>query len=289
MAKQQTSTAPIAENQFVAGKLRDVADLLDQQGATQFRVNAYRDAAAYVSGLSQPIRSIFERGGRQGLVDLPTIGVSIAAAVAELLENGTLGVLDRLRGSTDPEKLFQTVPMIGPALAHQIHETLHIETLEGLEAAVHDGRLAKVKGIGKRRSDSIGHSLNDILARRRPSAVSRQHQGPPVADILAVDQMYRDTKRSLPSIKPRRFNETGQRRIPILHTERDNWRVTALYSNSAAAHKYGRSHDWVVVYFERDGHIEGQSTVITQHGGPLDGRRVVRGQEEACAKHYGLS
>ena len=27
-------------------------------------------------------------------------------------------------------------------------------------------------------------------------------------------------------------------------------------------------------------------TVVTQHGGPLDGRRVIRGQEKACAEHY---
>jgi hypothetical protein len=279
---------PLGENQFIAEKLREVADLLDQQGATQFRVSAYRDAAAYIATMSDPIRSVYRTGGKRGMEDLPTIGISIAAAIAELLDTGALSVLDRLRGSADPEKLFQTVPMIGPSLAQRIHETLHIETLEALEAAVIDGRLAQVKGIGRRRSESIGHSLNDMLARRRPSQSRKAAPEPPVADILAVDQLYRDSADTLPSIRPRRFNETGKRRIPILHTERGKWRFTALYSNSTAANKYGRTHDWVVIYYEQDGQPEGQSTVITQHGGPLDGRRIVRGHENACSQHYGL-
>ncbi|WP_298863916.1 helix-hairpin-helix domain-containing protein [uncultured Sulfitobacter sp.] len=276
------------ENQFLAAKLREVADLLEQQAASPFRINAYRDAATFIATLSQPIRNIYMKYGKRGLEDLPTIGSSIAAAVAEFLDSGTLEILDRLRGSTDPEKLFQTVPMIGPALAREIHERLHIETLEALEAAVVDGRLETINGIGPRRCDSIRHALNDMLARRRPSPRSDATDAPAVADILSVDQLYRDTAQSLPLIKPRRFNETGERRIPVLHTERGQWEFTALYSNSAAAHKYNRTKDWVVIYFERTGHPEGQTTVITKHGGPLDGRRIVRGRESACAKFYGL-
>lgn len=288
MAAQRIQTDPTAENFFVAGKLQDVADLLEQQAAALFRVRAYREAAAYVAALPQPIRVIYEKDGTRGLEDLPTIGVSIAAAIAELLDTRALDLLDRLRGSADPEKLFQTVPMIGPSLAHAIHETLHIDTLETLEAAAVDGRLAQIKGIGKRRVDSIRHSLSNMLARRRPSPANKGLIGPPVNDILAVDQEYRDSAETLPSIRPRRFNETGNRRIPILHTERGQWQYTALYSNTASANKYGRTHDWVVIYYEREGYPDGQSTVITARSGTLDGRRIVRGQEEACAQFYGL-
>ena len=39
----------------------------------------------------------------------------------------------RLEGEVSPEDLFMTVPGIGEVLAHSIHETLHIETLEELE------------------------------------------------------------------------------------------------------------------------------------------------------------
>ena len=64
----------------------------------------------------------------------------------------------------------------------------------------------------------------------------------------------------------------------MLHSERDGWSFTALYSNTARAHELGRTRDWVVIYFEHDGH-EDQCTVVTEYSGPLAGKRVVRGRE----------
>ena len=276
----------LSENRFVADKLDDVARLLDQQNASLFRVRAYRDAASYLRGLPHPIRLDYQRGGKRGLDDLPTIGPSIAAMIAEILDTGASSLLDRLRGSADPEQVLQTVPMIGPTLAHQIHDELGIETLEALEAAAYDGRLAGIKGIGPRRIESLRHSLGDMLARRRPRKAAIDRQQPSIADILAIDAHYRGNVDKLPEIRPRRFNPTGETRLPILHTERNGWELTALFSNSPAAHRFGKQRDWVVIYFERADQPEGQVTVVTEHGGPLDGRRVVRGQEKACEVHY---
>ena len=50
--------------------------------------------------------------------------------------------------------------------------------------------------------------------------------------------------------------------------ERGGWSFTALYSNTARAHALGRTHDWVVVFCERDG-VERQCTVVTELSGPL--------------------
>jgi putative hydrolase len=86
----------------------------------------------------------------------------------------------------------------------------------------------------------------------------------------------------LPGIAPRRFNPTGEAWLPILHTERGDWRFTALFSNSALAHELGRVRDWVVIYFHQDSGPEGQRTVVTETRGPLAGRRVVRGRESEC-------
>ena len=80
-------------------------------------------------------------------------------------------------------------------------------------------------------------------------------------------------------IAPRRFNPSGAAWLPILHTERDPWRFTALYSNTARAHELGRTRDWVVIYFHQDDEVEGQRTVVTETLGPLAGHRVVRGRE----------
>jgi hypothetical protein len=55
-----------------------------------------------------------------------------------------------------------------------------------------------------------------------------------------------------------------------------------LFSNSARAHQLGRTADWVVIYFHRDGVVEGRRTVVTEGTGPDRGRRVVRGRESEC-------
>jgi len=287
MGPQHPPNDALSENRFVADKLDDIARLLEQQNATLFRVRAYRDAASYLRGLPHPVRLDYERGGKRGLDDLPTIGQSIAATIAEILDTGASGLLDRLRGAADPEQVLRTVPMIGPVLAAQIHDVLGIETLEALEAAAYDGRLVGLKGIGQRRVETLRHSLTDMLARRRPRQQAPMDRHFPSAhDILAVDQTYRNTAGRLPTINPRRFNPTGDTRLPILHTEREGWQFTALFSNSPRAHRFKKTRDWVVLYFERADQAEGQVTVVTEHGGVLDGKRVIRGRERACQAYY---
>lgn len=286
MTQQRTLMKESSENRFIVDKLTEIAGLLEQQAASLFRIRAYQDAAAYIRELPHPIRLDYDKGGKRGLDDLPTIGPSIAAAIAEIFETGSSGLLDRLRGAVDPEKVFQTVPMIGPALARQIHLVLGIETLEALEAAAHDGSLEAINGIGPRRVESLRHSLSDMLARRRPRHTAENRQHPAIADILAIDMAYRTHADRLPTVKPRRFNPTGDMRIPILHTDRGSWHFTALFSNSPNAHRFGKTRDWVVIYFETATQAEGQVTVVTGHGGPLSAKRVVRGQEAKCAEYY---
>jgi putative hydrolase len=105
-----------------------------------------------------------------------------------------------------------------------------------------------------------------------------------VATLLDVDREYRAkaTAGTLRTIAPRRFNPEGKAWLPILHTRRDPWHFTALYSNTARAHELGRTRDWVVVYFYDDDHREGQHTIVTETQGPLAGERVVRGREAEC-------
>jgi hypothetical protein len=81
----------------------------------------------------------------------------------------------------------------------------------------------------------------------------------------------------------------GRRWLPVLHTERDSWHFTALFSNTARAHELGRTRDWVVLYFRADHEVEGQRTVVTETQGPQAGQRVVRGRESACQAHDGAT
>lgn len=275
-------------NSEIAGKLREAADLLQQQGASWFRIAAYRRAANTVSELTEGVDEILDRDGIDGILALPGIGRSLAAAIEEMVRTGKWAQLARLHGVLEPEKLFQTIPGIGPELAHRVHEVLDVETLEALELAAHDGRLENVPGLGPRRAAMISASLANILARRRPR-VQTAHATPPEVDIiLDVDGEYREKAAlgRLRKIAPRRFNPTGEAWLPILHTERNDWHITAMYSNTARAHELGRVQDWVVMYFHTDHGPEQQCTVVTETRGELVGERVVRGRESECRVFY---
>lgn len=277
------ASPPRAENASIAARLRDYADLLEAQQANPFRAQAYRRAAVVVERLDRPVADILASEGREGLDALPGVGPRIAAALSELALTGRWAQLDRARGEAEPETLFRTLPGIGPALAHRLVEELHLASLESLEAAAHDGRLAAAAGWGPRRVRMIQSALAERLGRARlrraaPPAARR----PPVALLLDVDREYREAAAAgrLRRIAPRRFNPKGEAWLPVLHTERGGWRFTALYSNTPLAHQLGRTRDWVVIYAETDALPEGQCTVVTETRGPRRGARVVRGRED---------
>jgi DNA polymerase (family 10) len=288
---------PTVSNEQIADILDEVADCLESQRANIYRVDAYRAGAAVVRRHERNIQDLALTEGRAGLDTLPQIGSSLSGSIDEIAHTGKLRMLERLHGRLSPVELFKTVPGIGEELAERVHRELDIDTLEALEVAAHDGRLDAVAGFGPRRLEAIRDILATMLARSargrarrfdelqqagakvtRPEATEAK---PDVALLLEIDREYRERAQAdeLPRIAPRRNNPDGAAWLPILHSYQDGWHFTALFSNTDRAHELGRVRDWVVIYFERDGH-EGQCTVVTEYRGPLAGQRVVRGRED---------
>lgn len=279
------------DNKAIASRLDEVAMLLAEQGANPYRVQAYHRAASTLRDLRRSAAEILQNEGIPGLEALSGIGRSIARAIRDLVGLGRLPMLDRLRGEHDPIALFMTVPGIGVRMARRLHDALGLDSLEDLEVAAHNGRLRDIAGIGEKRLSGIRDSLATRLARIRDGTQGRSgDQPPPVAELLDVDAEYRakaDTDK-LRKIAPRRFNRGGEAWLPILHTRRDGRDYTVLFSNTARAHQLDRTHDWVVMYHD-GGHGEHTTTVITARSGPLEGKRIVRGRESECARHYAVS
>jgi hypothetical protein len=265
-------------NTSIASRLDELAGLIEQQGGSRFRVRAYRNAAAALRQRDEPLNDTFRQRGLEGLKAIPGVGDSIARAIRDLIVHGRLPMLERLRGEGDPVKVLASVSGIGPVLADRLHHDFGIETLEDLEAASHadDGRLYRA-GIGQKRLAGIRDSLAHRLGRIRQSAPPRAH-GPTLAEILDVDREYREKAAAglLVRIAPRRFNPRRLAWLPILHTARGGRHYTALFSNTARAHRLGRTDDWVVIYWDgQDG--EGQCTVVTARSRQAPDSRIVRG------------
>lgn len=86
----------ILENRAIAEQLDEIAALLAEQRASEFRVRAYRNAADTVRHLNHCRRSWNIKV--EGLVALPAIGTSIANLIEQKLRLGRMPLLDRLRG-----------------------------------------------------------------------------------------------------------------------------------------------------------------------------------------------
>ncbi|MGA7179809.1 MAG: helix-hairpin-helix domain-containing protein, partial [Thiobacillaceae bacterium] len=138
------TNAQPADDSSIADRLREMAGLLEAQGANSFRAGAYRRAGDAVAQLPQDVRDLFDQQGAAGLETIPGVGKGIAAAIAEMLITGRWGQLERLRGTVDPVALFQTIPGVGEGLARRMRDTLAVDTLEALETAAHEGKLESV-------------------------------------------------------------------------------------------------------------------------------------------------
>lgn len=280
-------------NDQVADVLDQIADLLETQGANRFRIRAYRSGAHTVRTTSHSIARMVRDGGEDALQELPNIGEGIGRVIASYVRTGRSNVLERLKGEVAPGELFTQVPGIGEELAERIAQELDVSTLEELEQAAYDGRLEQVEGFGSERVRNVRVGLAGMLStaaqrrRRRAGGDEAPREQPSVEMLLDVDDEYRRNAEAgrLRKIAPKRFNPEGEAWLPILHAKRNGWAFTALYSNTKRAHELDKTHDWVVLYYERDGE-EDQATVVTETRGPLEGKRVVRGRESETREYY---
>jgi DNA polymerase (family X) len=284
-------------NDEIADVLDRIGELLDFQNANPFRVQAYRNAAQAVRSADEKIADVARSNGLDPLIEMAAIGEGTAAVIGEYVSSGKSALLEELESKAAPGAAYLRLPGIGKDLAGRIVDELHIRTLAELEEAAHDGRLASVEGFGKKRVEGIRTALAGMLSRSAQTGQRRRTGGttskaapeksPPVALLLEIDETYRTRagKGELRMIAPRRFNPNDEAWLPVMNVTRGGWEFTAMYSNTAQAHKLKRTDDWVVIYFERDGR-EGQHTVVTETRGPLEGKRVVRGREGENREYY---
>lgn len=277
-----------AANAEIARLLDRVADLLEAHDANPFRVRSYRRAADELRALRVRVATLYAEGGGGRLQEIPGVGDALAGAIAEVLETGGLRLLDRLEAEHSPPDAFARLPGVGPTLARRIFDELGVTTLEELEVAAHDGRLEAVEGIGEKRARGIRDALTVRLAQSRRAPHHAEPEGrPSVALLLGIDREYRRRARlgELKRIAPRRFNPGNEAWLPIMEVEREGWDFTALFSNTQRAHEIGRTRDWVVIYYHRNGDA-GQCTVVTARTGRLRELRIVRGREPECRHYY---
>lgn len=140
-------------NREIATIFDRCADMLQIRGDNIHRVLSYRRAAETISTLPRDLRAISAEGG---LTDLPSIGKTIAAKIDEMLETGELDFYNRLKDEI-PEGLVDMMHIngVGPKKAKLFWEQLDITSVEALQKAAEEGKLADLSGMGKKSQQKI--------------------------------------------------------------------------------------------------------------------------------------
>ncbi|HVP71929.1 MAG TPA: helix-hairpin-helix domain-containing protein, partial [Gemmatimonadaceae bacterium] len=144
-----------------AQALERIADLLELRGENPFKSNAYRSAARALLALKTEDLAAALRAGE--LARVKGIGPSTLAIIKELADTGDSALLDRLSEET-PEGLIDMlrIPGLGTSRIHAIHTGLGVDTLQELEAAAHDGRLASLPRLGEKTAAQIARGIAQL-------------------------------------------------------------------------------------------------------------------------------
>jgi DNA polymerase (family X) len=154
------------ENIEIAGRLEELADLLEIQGANPFRIRAYRNAIRTISGLTRSLEEMV--AAEEDLTELPGIGKDLSSYIVELIETGELDILSEVTAEVPRELATLTrLDGVGPKKAKKLWKELDVTTVDALEEAAEAGKVQELDGFGKKSVEKILRAIQDF----------RKHQG----------------------------------------------------------------------------------------------------------------
>src|ERR1039457_2474396 len=150
----------------VAEVLVNIATLLELKGENPFKSRAYQNAARTIEALSEPLAKLVSEAR---LAELKGIGEALQQKITELVTTGRLQYYEDLKAATPPGLIAMLdIPGLGPKKIKALHDELGIETVERLEQACKDGKIAGLKGFGEKTQTNILEGID-----RRRSYASR--------------------------------------------------------------------------------------------------------------------
>src|ERR687896_1780193 len=197
-----TSTArEKLDNAAVAERLEAYAALLDLAGASFYTARAYRRAAELIRALEAPVAELVETGRVR---ELRGIGPGIEARLRELVETGDLEELRELERTVAPELVgLGRYLGLSARRAVEIGRALGVETAQEFRAAVREGRLRSVPGIGPKTEAK----LLAALEREEP----RPQRGLLLNRARALVEPLAEALDGVVAGDPRRWRETAER------------------------------------------------------------------------------
>ncbi|WP_237060541.1 DNA polymerase/3'-5' exonuclease PolX [Microbulbifer sediminum] len=171
-------------NSEIADSFEKLADLLEIEGANQFRVRAYRNAASTIRGYPRSMADLLEDG--EDLSELPGIGNDLAQKIGTIVETGELPLLKEVEERT-PEALSELMMIegLGARKVKALHDALNVNSLADLERAAASGEIRRVSGFGEKSEKKILARLQKYSGEeKRTRLIDAEEIGRPLIEHL---------------------------------------------------------------------------------------------------------
>lgn len=171
-------------NADIAAVFERIGAVLNLQGENPFRIRAYDRAAQTIASMSEELKTIHKKGGREALLEIPGIGQDLADKIEELLSTGRLEYLIELQKKV-PAGLFDImeIPGMGPKKTKFVWEAFKVTNIPELEALARSGKLLGIKSWGEK---SVENILKGIAAKAARGGRS------PLPVALSVAEQFRE-------------------------------------------------------------------------------------------------
>lgn len=133
--------------------LNEIAELLELIGENPFKVRAYYNAARTLEGQTEEVADLVKSGK---LGELPGFGEALTEKITTLVTTGKLPYYEDLKKKV-PAGLLEMIriPGLGPKKAKALYDKLKIDSIEKLEKACKDHKVAKLEGFGEKSEQKI--------------------------------------------------------------------------------------------------------------------------------------
>jgi DNA polymerase (family 10) len=133
--------------------LERIGTMMEIKGENPFKIRAYSAGARTLQTMEEDLGEVIE-DGRLG--DIPGIGKALTEKIETLYTTGELEFYDKLVASV-PSGLMDLldIPGLGGKKIKVLHEKLDVDSIESLTVACQEGKVAELKGFGKKTEEKI--------------------------------------------------------------------------------------------------------------------------------------
>ncbi len=138
--------------------LRNMSFLLEVKGDNPFKSRAYSSAADIIEEQGLDIEALLTSGT---LGDVKGFGKALVTKIAEFASTGKIAYYENLTEEV-PETILELrkIPGLGPKKIGALRTELAVSSVESLEAACLEHKVAGLKGFGQKSEDEILRTIS---------------------------------------------------------------------------------------------------------------------------------